>query len=140
MPSAVLIVDDEPQVARVVQMTLERAGLNAWIADSGKEAIEIYTRNPVAVALVLMDVQMPDMDGVQTLSELRKVKPEVRCCFMSGSTGKYSDVDLLHAGATLVLNKPAFLSSVGQVATIFVELFKAAKEAERQRQCPKPDE
>jgi hypothetical protein len=59
---------------------------------------------------------------------------------MSGSTGKYSDVDLLKVGATLVLNKPAFLSSVGQVATIFVDLFKAAKEVERQQQHPKSGE
>jgi len=56
---------------------------------------------------------------------------------MSDSTGKYTAAYLLKEGANLVLDKPAFLTSVGRVAKTYVELFKAARGAKNPPLCPK---
>ncbi len=58
------------------------------------------------MAVVLLDVQMPEMDGPQTLSALRAVAPDVRCVFMSGNTGRYSPEELRALGGSRMLQKP----------------------------------
>jgi len=53
-----------------------------------------------------MDVQMPGMDGPATFATLQQINPELKCCFMSGSTGKYTSQELLDRGAVHVMMKP----------------------------------
>jgi len=55
---------------------------------------------------VLLDVQMPDLDGPDTLAALQKINPGVRFCFISGNTGKYHTEQLWAMGAAHVLQKP----------------------------------
>lgn len=120
--TVILIVDDEPTVLTVLQLGLQRFGFTIHLAWSGKEAVEVYRREQQALSLVLLDVQMPDMDGPQTLLELQKINPDVVCCFMSGGLGQYSAPQLLEMGATAVLSKP--FTNLENLATI---LFHFAK-------------
>lgn len=108
----ILVVDDEPAVAVMLDMMLQTRGWTVWRASSGEEALEIYRRVGPSIALVLMDVLMPNMDGPQTLRALRGLNPDVVCCLMSGITGGYSFDELFACGAACFLPKPFRLAEL----------------------------
>lgn len=104
---AVLIVEDDPQVLRVLRVALTQHGVAVLAESSGERAVEAYRRQGAAIGLVLLDVQMPGaMDGPQTLEALRAIDRDVRCCFLSGHTGRYEVEELLALGALRVFPKP----------------------------------
>lgn len=105
----VLVVEDEKAVLQMMDFALRHYGFAVRLAASGQEAIELYQRHYDTITLVLLDVQMPGLDGPGTLAALKEINPDVRSCFMSGHTGKYTDEDLLRMGAAHVFPKP-FLS------------------------------
>jgi CheY-like chemotaxis protein len=85
---------------------LRQNGFVVRLATNGRQAVEIYREHHKSIALVLLDVQMPGIDGPSTLAAIQAINPEVQCCFMSGNTGKYSAEELLGLGAARVLPKP----------------------------------
>ena len=96
------MVEDAAGVRRLLQSFLPSNGFDVLLASGGDEAVALYRRRHDKVDLVLMDVQMPGLDGPMTLEALRRINPEVRCCFMSGHTGEYSEADLLERGLALI--------------------------------------
>ena len=77
----VLVVDDEHMVRIMVQLGLERNGFDVWLARNGREAIDLYRAHAEQIAVVLLDVCMPGLDGLATLMVLRELNPEVVCMF-----------------------------------------------------------
>ena len=69
----VLVVDDEPGIIRMLQVTLQRRGFGVITATSGREALEVVGRKPVD--LVLLDIMMPGLDGLEVTRALR-ARPE----------------------------------------------------------------
>jgi CheY-like chemotaxis protein len=112
---SVLVVDDEPGVRSFLQKALILNGFQVWMAGDGKTAVEIYESHRDSIAVILMDVCMPGMDGPATLAALRSIDAQVRCCFMTGGAGGYSREDLLAGGASHVLGKPFSLAEVVRV-------------------------
>jgi CheY-like chemotaxis protein len=102
----ILIVDDDSILLRMLGTVFTRKGFTVWTAAGGRSAIDLYRQHQSAVTLVLLDVYMPEMDGVQTLHELRRINPDIRACFMSGFTGKYVPEQLLSAGGLRFIQKP----------------------------------
>jgi CheY-like chemotaxis protein len=102
----VLVVENEEAVRKMLEMALRQSGFRVREAKGGAEAVQLYDQHHDTIWAVLLDVQMPGMDGVETLAALRQIDPQVRVVFMSGSTGEYSTADLLSAGAFSVLAKP----------------------------------
>lgn len=102
----ILVVEDEQGVLQMLDVALRHYGFAVHLAASGQEAVERYRRHHPTIALALLDVQMPGLDGPGTLAALKEINPDLRCCFMSGHTGKYTDEDLLRLGAAHVLPKP----------------------------------
>lgn len=80
----VLLVDDEASVRETVQRMLERFGFAVLTAAHGLEALDIFRAQPDRISLVLLDLNMPQLDGEGTLRELRKIRPEVRVVLSSG--------------------------------------------------------
>jgi len=111
----VLVVDDEHLVRIMVQLGLERKGFNVWLAANGREAINLYRAHREDIAVILLDVCMPDLDGPQTLDALRELDPEVPACFMSGDTGAYELDELLERGAAHVIAKPFLLKDLTNI-------------------------
>src|SRR6516164_9812889 len=72
----VLVVDDEPLVRAILQLGLERDNFDVWLASNGRDAIEVYEKRCDKIAVVLLDVGMPGLDGLQTLDALRKLNPK----------------------------------------------------------------
>ena len=81
----ILVVDDEPDVLRLVSTTLERAGYRVEAVTSAEAALQLYFAHPTdPFRLVLTDVVMPVMNGVELVRRLLRRDPGVRVLFMSG--------------------------------------------------------
>ena len=80
----ILVVDDEELIRTVAQMMLQSFGFEVLVAKGGQEALELFREKAGEVTLVLLDLTMPGMDGVQTFRELRTLKADVPVLLMSG--------------------------------------------------------
>ena len=81
---AVLVVDDEETVRSVASRMLKAQGFEPIVVSSGREAIERFRESGDTIAAVMLDLTMPQMDGAETFTELRRIKPEVKVLLMSG--------------------------------------------------------
>lgn len=80
----VLVVDDEPSVREMAVRALERAGMRVRVATDGLEALAALDALGDEIALVLLDLTMPRLDGVGTLERLRQIAPELPVILSSG--------------------------------------------------------
>src|SRR5262245_35798351 len=112
-PPGVLVVGDETAVLGVLAARLRTEGYKVWSAGHGRQAVELYQRHREAIAVVLLDVPMPGMDGPHTLTALQELCPTVRCCFMPGSPTPSTEEALLQTGAARVFREPfAFTEAI----------------------------
>ena len=106
MSKRVLVVDDEPSVVRVLRSALELEGFGVSTAANGAECLLAAEAN--LPDLIVLDLNMPVMDGFQTLRVLRD-KPETRSIPVIVLTARVEDADVVQAlmtGADLYLMKP----------------------------------
>ena len=80
----ILVVDDEPGLLQFVGMILKQNGHTVLSASSGVEALMLYSSYRSEIHLVLTDVQMPGMNGIELAERLRAVHPTVKVVLMSG--------------------------------------------------------
>jgi CheY-like chemotaxis protein len=113
--TGILVVDDEAAVRALLAAALRQLGFPVWLAANGHEAIELYRKHGPEIGVVLLDVRMPGLDGPQTLMVLQQLSAQVRCCFMTGDTGCYTEEELLRLGAVGVLSKPFSLAGILRV-------------------------
>lgn len=107
MPS-VLVVDDEDQVRQLIKETLEQAGYRVQEARDGKEGLQQYRQ--VQADLVIMDILMPDQDGLESIATLRREFPKVKIIAITGGTDMIGILNFLDVakmlGANRTLQKP----------------------------------
>ena len=102
----ILVVDDEPDILELVQYNLEKEGFAVYTASNGREAIEIAEK--VTPDLVLLDVMMPEMDGMETCTQMRentKLEGTV-IAFLTARGEDYSQIAGFDAGADDYITKP----------------------------------
>ncbi len=103
-PPRVLIVDDEERFRNTMSKLLSVRGFPNNTAGSGKEAIEELTRNSYDVAVV--DVRMPEMTGVELLSELKKLDPAIEVIILTGYASLDTAKTIIKLGAFDYMLKP----------------------------------
>ena len=107
MPS-VLVVDDDDQVRQLIRYALEQAGYAVQEARDGKEGIDQYRKQPTDV--VIMDVMMPDQDGLESILILRREFPGSRVIAITGGSDMIGVLNFLDVakmmGARRTLHKP----------------------------------
>lgn len=82
----ILIVDDEDQLSFFLQKLMEGEGYNVVTASNGREAVDSFKANPDSIDLVLMDIKMPVMNGIEAHRELKQINPCVPILLMSAYT------------------------------------------------------
>ncbi len=99
----VLVVDDEPQIVRALQINLKARGYEVHVADTGSAALRVAAQHPPD--LVILDLGLPDLDGVEVIRGLRGWS-EAPIVVLSGRTDSADKVEALDAGADDYLTKP----------------------------------
>jgi PAS domain S-box-containing protein len=102
----VLVVDDEEYIRVLIQRILERNGLTVLLAESGRQAIEIFQQQAATIGIVLLDLTMPQMSGEQTLQQLMVINPDVPIILMSGYSQYELDPSLKDNARVRFLAKP----------------------------------
>jgi len=102
----ILIVDDDPLVLKVVAGMLKAVGYSTITAQDGLEALEKYKENPDKVSLVLSDLAMPRMSGLQLAEELLANNPNMKIIIMSGYMQEEPEIDPDEFGLAAWLEKP----------------------------------
>ena len=110
----VLIVDDEEIVRYLSSDMLQVLGYKTLMASDGREAVEIYRKRSKEIDLVLLDMIMPRMGGLETLCELKKLDPEVKVVVSSGYEQDEHSQRIMQEGAILYLKKPYMIDSLSQ--------------------------
>lgn len=101
---SILIVDDETEFASTLAKRLDRLGARAATAAGGVEAFSELEAGPVDV--VLLDVNMPDLNGLETLKIIRKNFPAAEVILLTGEGDMTRHMQALEAGAFDFLHKP----------------------------------
>jgi CheY-like chemotaxis protein len=113
MPT-IFLIDDDEGFRQVTRLTLEQMGHKVMEASNGKDALERY--DPQAVDLLLIDLFMPGMEGLETIMAFRDRSPRPKMIAMSGG-GRTKSSDILraakHLGASSTLMKPFSKEGLG---------------------------
>ena len=109
----VLLVDDEPVILDVGTMMLKKLGYNVLKAENGKEASQVFNDNKDAISIVILDINMPDENGVDTCMRLREIDADVCVLHTSGLGGGYGN-DILYCGCNRILPKPFRIGELSQ--------------------------
>ena len=105
IPTKVLIVDDEKDFVEMFSLRLEAQGERVSTAYSGADALNVLGH--IAIDVVILDIRMPGMDGIDTLKEIKKLYPNVEVILLTGHGSTETAVKGMKLGAFDYLMKPA---------------------------------
>ena len=105
MTKTILIVDDDPAQRRLLQAAVERQGFATRLAEEGSQAVA--QANDPAVDVVLLDLIMPGVSGMEALEQIRKKRDDLPVVVLTASGGIDTVVKAMQAGATDFFVKPA---------------------------------
>jgi CheY-like chemotaxis protein len=80
----ILVADDNEMLRKLAATLLRHNGYKVLLAADGQEAVEMFQKESEAIALVLLDLMMPRLSGLEALHEMRKIDPDVRIVLASG--------------------------------------------------------
>lgn len=124
----VLLVDDEIDFLETLVKRLRKRKLDVLSASSGRQALEILGKEPVDV--VVLDVRMPDMDGIATLKAVKKISPSVEVIMLTGHASLEVAIQGMELGAFDYLMKPMDID----------ELLYKLQDAYKKKWCREEDE
>ena len=110
----ILVVEDETALRRLIRLSLERRGYKVLAAKDGAEAIEICQQNPSRIDLVLSDIMMPHVNGLQLREKAATLCPDAKFLFMSGYSEEIVDPENLLAHGCAFLEKPFLINELTQ--------------------------
>lgn len=104
----VLVVDDEPDVRKVVRMTLEKSGYDVIEAEDGEKAIEAIHQgeNPLMLDVIISDIRMPKINGVEAINYFQQQWPRVPLIVLTGFPDMEMATGFLNKGIVDYLVKP----------------------------------
>ena len=101
----VLLVDDESGLTAVLSKRLSSRGLVVQTAASGEEGLDVLRRMP-DIGLVVLDINMPGMDGLETLREVKTLRPDIEAIILTGYPSVEGALEGMRLGAYEFLAKP----------------------------------
>jgi len=106
----ILAVDDERELATMLERMLERDGHQVQVCTSGAEALELLAREPFD--LLLTDVSMPNMDGWEVARQAKRLHPGLPVGLVTGWGAQYDGIDLAARGVDFMVSKPFAIAAV----------------------------
>ena len=114
-PGRILVIDDEPPIAQLLEDVLSGAGHSVSIAISGRQGVEMAAVSDFD--LVLTDLGMPDMSGWEVASQIRSLHPEVPVILVTGWGTTLSKDEVRRSGVSAVVHKPFEIQELVQAAS-----------------------
>ena len=115
--ATLLLIDDEEQVRMLFQVALEEAGYRVLTAENGKHGLRLLKHQ--AVDLILVDILMPDMDGLELIRLLHKTRPASKIIAITGASGEWDYLDTAKfLGAHDTLKKPFGLQELLEAVAV----------------------
>ena len=109
--ATILLIDDEDQVRTLFQIALEEMGYRVLSAESGRHGLRLLSHQEVDV--ILVDIFMPDMDGLELIQLIRQTRPASKIIAISGGSGERNYLDAAKfLGAHDTLKKPLSLQEL----------------------------
>ncbi len=108
--SKILVVDDEESIREFFQIMLKREGYEVFTAANGKEGLEHLKKNPVD--LIISDIQMPELSGLELLSKVREIDPEMVVMMITAFGSTEIAVEAMKRGAYDYIQKPFKIDEV----------------------------
>ncbi len=102
---SVLIVDDEPNIRRVLEAVFSKAGYRVFTAENGKQALDTVSTEP-DLGVMLCDLIMPDLNGVEVLKEAKEINPQLSVVMITAHGTIRTAVDAMKLGAFDYITKP----------------------------------
>ena len=113
MPRSILIIDDDEQTRVFLRRVLEEAGYMVMEAPNGREGLRQFRQTPTA--LVITDLLMPDMDGLEVTMALHRESPTVKIIALTGGSGQRDFLDIAKLlGAHRTMKKPVAIAELLQ--------------------------
>lgn len=100
----VLVVDDDKEIVKAIEIYLNKEGYNILKAYNGKQALEILKENK-DIHLIILDIMMPEMDGIETANTIRK-DSAIPIIMLSAKSEDYDKIEGLNCGADDYVTKP----------------------------------
>lgn len=102
----ILIVDDDEGIRVSLKIVLERDGYEVLVAERGAEGIEIVRQFPEDIEMVISDFKMPGMDGLETLTEISRINPDIIRIILTGYATLDRAIETVNLGIDGFLTKP----------------------------------
>jgi DNA-binding response OmpR family regulator len=138
--ATVLVIDDDPQICDLLQQVLEKEGHVVHTALNGIEGISLYRQHHPE--LILLDILMPEKEGLETILDLRREFPNVMTIAMSGGSER-AKINLLELaqrlGAQYQLTKPFQLQTVIELVNTALGQKGNGSSSERSGEAIEPD-
>ncbi len=126
MSASILIVDDEEAIRTSLRSILEDEGYEVAVAATGAEALKIYGTDPPD--LMILDIWMPEMDGLETLRRVKEFVPATQVMMISGHGSIETAVKAIKLGAYDYIEKPLSLENVTLRVKHALEQYRLAQE------------
>lgn len=112
IPVKILVVDDEKDFVEMFSLRLTRQGEKVSVAYSGQEALDLLEKTKIDV--VILDIRMPGMDGIETLKRIKAAHPLVEVIMLTGHGSTETAVEGMKEGAFDYLLKPADFEDISE--------------------------
>ena len=112
MTERILLVDDEKKFLDAMSARMEARGMEVSTSESAEEALDMLAKE--AYDAVILDLRMPEMDGIEALKRMKEKRPEVQIILLTGHATVEEGVEAIKLGAMDFLEKPADLDAISE--------------------------
>jgi DNA-binding NtrC family response regulator len=113
MTEKVLLVDDEEEFVETLAERMRHRGMEVATSTSGEDALDLIDKEPYDV--VVLDLQMPGMDGLEALARIKRRQPDVQVVLLTGHATVNKGVEAMKRGAMEFLEKPVDLATLQEI-------------------------
>jgi len=110
MGEKILLVDDEKDFIEALGERMENRGMNVSTTTSAKDAIKMVEEETYDA--IVLDLQMPEMDGIEALKAIKKINPDMQVILLTGHATVEKGIEAMKLGAMDLIEKPADIEAI----------------------------